>query len=493
MVFGREKQAYTSSDIRRPTFFRSESESSAEVTDVDHPAEDATTPSNINYECAMEMEDLGRRPTDTKNANGMHSRALEPLSDVSETEQEVASPGPAGMYELDKDAAEAPTQERSSVTSHKGKKDQTTNSEPPPTYAEASSSHNKMSSFFIGLPRSLSLTRVDDTPESVPLSSSMHGPTSSCTAEIPQRPRVPQHSDNIITAAAANMRYPSSRPEYDIKKVHVAPVAKFFLFFSNMIASFIGLATVAVGTYTSITQGTFTDLSGFGTDPAALLIVAGCLILFVGMCGLIGSLRENYMLLRIFHGTLMLMLMLQLIGGLLIYFLQARVKNAAGKEVVDAIKKYQTAPLPTALDDAIIQVQLRFQCCGATQARDWRDNSPYFACNSQEVFETLYSACSVPASCCQTDALTNAQCGYKVFAYPNMTATEIAKYPRIGERNTIIWSTGCVNAVYDWLKTNWVTIACACGGVFLFQILGLEASRKLIDSLKCIKTKGHLI
>ena len=127
MVFGREKQPYrvdTASDIRRPTFFRSESESSTEVTDVDHPAEDATTPSNINnYECAMEMEDLGRRPTHTKNANGMHSRALEPLPDVGETEQDVASPGPAGMYELDKHATEAPTQERSFVTSHKGKKD----------------------------------------------------------------------------------------------------------------------------------------------------------------------------------------------------------------------------------------------------------------------------------------------------------------------------------------------------------------------------------
>ena len=56
---------------------------------------------------------------------------------------------------------------------------------------------------------------------------------------------------------------------------------------------------LCIGSYSSAVESDGVDLSGFGTDPAALLIAIGCVVFLMAFCGMIGSLREHITLLRI--------------------------------------------------------------------------------------------------------------------------------------------------------------------------------------------------
>lgn len=117
-----------------------------------------------------------------------------------------------------------------------------------------------------------------------------------------------------------------------VQKKHVAPCFKFTLFISNTIAwvwcldrwalpclvhiwkntsliwfvfcdhcclQLISCGLIAVGIYSRAVSSNFFDLSGFTTDPSVLLIVVGCVFFVVGLCGAIGSLRENVTILKV--------------------------------------------------------------------------------------------------------------------------------------------------------------------------------------------------
>ncbi|XP_065177246.1 tetraspanin-33-like [Sycon ciliatum] len=280
----------------------------------------------------------------------------------------------------------------------------------------------------------------------------------------------------------------SIRKQFEVREEHVAPCIKFTLFITNTIAWVISVCLTGVGIYSRVISDRFFSLSGFTTDPAVLLIAVGAIFTCVGFLGAIGSLRENVVLLKWFHYILIFMLFAELVSGLLMYFLSTKVKTVAIEQTTKAISQYQTTNAATALDDAIREVQIRFQCCGAIHPSDWRVHSKYFQC-TEEVFTEIISSCGVPSSCCKKEAATNAQCGFKVFPYANMSLAKQNMYPRISRRNEIIWTTGCVEAVFEWIKSNWLVLGILCGVVIIIQLIGIEFSRRLMDQIWYLQTQ----
>jgi hypothetical protein len=55
---------------------------------------------------------------------------------------------------------------------------------------------------------------------------------------------------------------------------------------------------LGVGIWSVTQKSSYKELSSIATDPAAVLIAVGCLIIIISFCGTVGALRENICLLE---------------------------------------------------------------------------------------------------------------------------------------------------------------------------------------------------
>lgn len=44
------------------------------------------------------------------------------------------------------------------------------------------------------------------------------------------------------------------------------------------------------------------------------------------------------------------------------------------------------------------------------------------------------------------------------------------RFPFQNSRGTLVWTTGCITAIYNWLQANWLTITIACAATILLQV-----------------------
>ncbi|KAL5497327.1 hypothetical protein EMCRGX_G013786 [Ephydatia muelleri] len=198
-------------------------------------------------------------------------------------------------------------------------------------------------------------------------------------------------------------------------------ILKFVLFFMNCLVLLIGLLLLTIGGFVQ-TEKTFSELTvqSVLSNPAIILIIAGSILVILGVCGCIGALLEVYVLL-IIYGCVLAIIAILLIAALVVFVVKKDIINTAISKAFDIYidEYYQDVDTQNIVD----LLQSTFQCCGSVglavvnqttrlpAPHSWEAN-PYFNCSSP-----AYQKCSVPYSCClppsgNSTAVINLQCGY---------------------------------------------------------------------------------
>ncbi|WP_459806211.1 tetraspanin family protein, partial [Herbidospora sp. RD11066] len=82
----------------------------------------------------------------------------------------------------------------------------------------------------------------------------------------------------------------------------------------------------------------------------------------------VGALRENICFLRTYMSVMIIIVILEVIGGLLACAFWPEVQKSVDNQFKNAIEQYRDN---IDLQNAIDSVQESFQCCGSSDLNDW--------------------------------------------------------------------------------------------------------------------------
>uniref|UniRef100_A0A8C5M660 Tetraspanin-15 n=1 Tax=Leptobrachium leishanense TaxID=445787 RepID=A0A8C5M660_9ANUR len=212
---------------------------------------------------------------------------------------------------------------------------------------------------------------------------------------------------------------------------------KFSLSFYSTLFSLIGLLILCIGAYAESERRQHQTLEGVFLAPAIILLLLGCLMFAVSFIGMVGSLRDNLLLVKIFFWLLVVVFIIEIILLCIELVFENQLKQFAQANILVGMKQYYDD-----LDFKNIMdfVQEKFSCCGGDEFTDWKVN-PYHSCNS-----TGPLACGVPYTCCVTEkeveGVKNTLCGYQTLNKERLDVSHI------------IHVRGCIHAVGLWLSDN---------------------------------------
>ncbi|XP_033935610.1 tetraspanin-15 [Pseudochaenichthys georgianus] len=233
---------------------------------------------------------------------------------------------------------------------------------------------------------------------------------------------------------------------------------KFTLFAYGIVWWLIGGFILAIGIYAEVERQRFKTLDGVFLAPSIILILLGIIMFIVSLIGVLGSLRDNITLLKVFMYTLSVCLILELLGGILALVFRNQTVGLLNKNIRKGIVNYYDD-----LDFKNIMdfVQRKFKCCGGQEYSDWSVNM-YHNCTAPGPL-----ACGVPYTCCITtkpNEVANTLCGYKVLEKERLALIET------------IHIRGCTDAFFIWLMDNYKIMAGMLLGILLPQFFGVIIS-----------------
>ncbi|NWV57331.1 TSN15 protein, partial [Daphoenositta chrysoptera] len=217
----------------------------------------------------------------------------------------------------------------------------------------------------------------------------------------------------------------------------------------------LGLLILSVGIYAEVERQRHKTLEGIFLAPAVLLLLLGVTVFLVSFVGMVGSLRDNRTLLKVFFWVLLLIFLTELLLIFIEIIFENKMNEVFHSNIQAGIRHYyDDLDFKNILDF----VQEKFSCCGGDEFRDWEVNQ-YHSCNGSGAL-----ACGVPHSCCirrVPQGVVNTLCGYRTLDKQRL------------ELLGTIHVRGCIHAVGLWLKDNFeATLAIVCS-LLLPQVLGL--------------------
>ncbi|XP_043091839.1 tetraspanin-10 [Puntigrus tetrazona] len=253
---------------------------------------------------------------------------------------------------------------------------------------------------------------------------------------------------------------PSSASDY---------IFKCLLVTSNLLFTVLGLVTLVVGLWGLINKDSFAQekISGLGTDPMLLFCFLGLALALLSLMGCVGALRENLCLLRAFSGSILLLVVAQVLAAVVLYSLQGQIAEYLRSGMLAAMVRYQDD-----LDLRFItdEIQTGLQCCGADTYRDWEINV-YFNCSAPGV-----QACGVPPSCCidplENGTVWNSQCGVGAQQLDEFSA------------QSVIFLGGCLGSISRWIEQHSRAIITVVIIVLGVQILTLLVTARLLQRIR---------
>ncbi|NXU79415.1 TSN15 protein, partial [Oreotrochilus melanogaster] len=217
----------------------------------------------------------------------------------------------------------------------------------------------------------------------------------------------------------------------------------------------LGLLILCVGIYAEVERQKHKTLEGIFLAPAILLLLLGFTMFGVSFVGMVGSLRDNRTLLKVFLWKIINLFHSGVLFLWLFGFFSPQMNAVFHSSVQEGIRHYyDDLDFKNILDF----VQEKFSCCGGDEYQDWRVNQ-YHSCNS-----TGPLACGVPYTCCIRripGEVVNTLCGYRTLDKERLELLDV------------IHVRGCIHAVGLWLKDNFeATLGIVCS-LLLPQVIGL--------------------
>ncbi|CAN7938148.1 unnamed protein product, partial [Ixodes hexagonus] len=264
----------------------------------------------------------------------------------------------------------------------------------------------------------------------------------------------------------------------------VNPYVRYPLVVLNLILWLLGLALILIGIYAYIETWGQPSLAAFGqhTNIYSVLVVnleitvvlLGLTLLSLSFCGCVGALRENTCLLNTYSYFITALLLLNLVLGLLVFFLPSQLKRMLRSTLTQNLVVHyrDSADLQKLIDS----VQEELQCCGISEKnfRDWNDNM-YFNCSRSNPSS---ERCSVPYSCCKknsSEEVVSLYCGQGV-----LNQTDYDAWFKI-------YTGNCVDAGHRFVRENVTLITGLCLVVVILLAFVQMVTQALVDEILVIR------
>nr|XP_005283187.1 tetraspanin-10 [Chrysemys picta bellii] len=250
---------------------------------------------------------------------------------------------------------------------------------------------------------------------------------------------------------------------------------KYLTFLWNLLFSVLGLLILAFGIWGLLDKESLVSerIAHLGSDPMLFFVLVGLAISTISLAGCMGALYENTCLLKFFTGGVITFVILEILGGLVLYSLRHQIKGSLQNTMLVAVLRYQDDPDLRFIMD---EVQMGLQCCGVESYQDWKMNM-YFNCSSPGV-----QACGVPASCClnplENGTITNSQCGFGALGMEEFAA------------QSIISLGGCAPQLSRWLHSHGGVLSACFVFLILVEVGGFLLATKLLADLALARARG---
>ncbi|KAH3841369.1 tetraspanin-33-like [Dreissena polymorpha] len=252
----------------------------------------------------------------------------------------------------------------------------------------------------------------------------------------------------------------------------VSPVVKYVLLVGTLIHWICGAGMLALGIWAYVEKNkvfyhAVQNVYDVIFDLSIVLMTFGAVMFVITMCGFVGALRENTILLKIFYWSLAVIFVVEVVGGSLVLIFKDRaVGHLSGvlKEVY--VRDYQDDQ-----EGIMDYFQEKFACCGVDGYKDWNKNA-YFNCSGRNPSRIK---CAVPYSCCKKPdemmpGLHNILCGASVLS---QNASSVKVY-----------TVGCVPTVVAWLHSNMLIIGAIAIAIAVPQLLGICLGKLLVNQIE---------
>ncbi|XP_061471708.1 LOW QUALITY PROTEIN: tetraspanin-10 [Rhineura floridana] len=220
----------------------------------------------------------------------------------------------------------------------------------------------------------------------------------------------------------------------------------------NLVFSITGLLILAIGMWGLSDKESLASeqVTYLGSDPMLFFVLVGLVASIMSLLGCTGTLFENTCLLKLFTGGIITFVILEALGGIVLFSLRHQIKASLQNSLMVAVLRYQDDP---DLQFIMDEIQMGLQCCGVESYLNWKTNL-YFNCSSPGM-----QAGGVPASCCldplENSTIPNSQCGFGTLVLEESVA------------QSTIYLGGCVPQLSRWFNNH----AGAIGFYFAFLIV----------------------
>ncbi|XP_071791289.1 CD63 antigen-like [Asterias amurensis] len=222
-------------------------------------------------------------------------------------------------------------------------------------------------------------------------------------------------------------------------------VIKYLMFFFNFIFFVCGLVVIIGGALVLTQYSEYVDFTGsMGNAIPIILIIIGVFILMTGFLGCCGAIKENYCMICTYAFIIVVILLLELGGGIAGYVLRDDIEDVVRKNMADLMPNYTSNNNTKNVFD---KMQEELKCCGTNNYTDWAGILP---------------TGNVPDSCCKKET---AGCGTSF-------------------KTDDINQEGCVDLLNKLLVDNIFLIAGIAVAVAVIQIFGVVCSCCLMKAIK---------
>ncbi|XP_069139592.1 tetraspanin-5-like [Argopecten irradians] len=277
---------------------------------------------------------------------------------------------------------------------------------------------------------------------------------------------------------------PPRRRDSYLDRSEVNICVKYILFFTNLILFLAAAGALGLGIWIQVLKGKVVlHIVDFLFDPSIMIMCLGGSVTFlVAFFGCCGSLRENIVLLTIYHTLVSVLLFAEVALVVFVFVFYFSPETLDKLNIVpedtlrDAIVKYRDDPDMQNLIDGIQELM---DCCGVSNTesgyRDWNNNI-YFNCSD---LNPSHERCSVPFSCCIINPgdKINFLCGNGALERP------------LAEVEAVIHPEGCLYKLGVWIQRNSLIIGGSTLGIFIPQVIAICFAKQLKDQIKAQTAK----
>lgn len=185
---------------------------------------------------------------------------------------------------------------------------------------------------------------------------------------------------------------------------------------------------------------------------AYILLLAGIVVIFAALLACCAILKEDRCSLLVYTFLLLLVFLLEAVGGVLAYVYEEQVMAELSHTLTQTFNEnYMMEPEVTR---AVDMMQREYHCCGALTFSQWRDSR--WLQEGQGINNT------VPDSCCKTPS----------------------PYCGVSDHPSNIWYNGCIHQFEEELGSHLVVLGAVGCGISLVQVFGMILSCCLYIKLK---------